>query len=293
VRGYEKGKKMLSKKVLAYEAIPWSLMLLLGAYSLVLGWLYADIMAAMVQDWWLEPDYSHGFLILPLALYFLWGRRAILASHPVQPSLWGLLGMLGSMGLLLLGTVGAELFTMRFSLLCTLAALVLLHAGWSTLRTMWFPLVYLLFMIPLPALVYNAMAFPLKFIAAEVATDTLQLLHIPVYREGNIISLSFATLEVTEACSGIRSLLSLMALAVAFGELTQHTSMKKLFIALSAIPITVIANAARVTATGALANFVSINMAEGFFHVFSGWLIFVVAFVFLGLEGWACTKIGR
>jgi exosortase len=148
-------------------------------------------------------------------------------------------------------------------------------------------------MIPLPALVYNTIAFPLQLIAADVATDTLHLLHIPVYREGNIISLSFGMLEVTEACSGIRSLFSLMALAVAFGELTQHTGMKKLFIALSAIPITVIANAARVTATGVLANFVSIDMAEGFFHAFSGWLIFVVAFVFLGLEGWMCTKIGR
>jgi exosortase len=269
------------------------LLWLFGTYSVVLGWLYAGTLAAMVQDWWQNPDYSHGFLIPPLALYFLWERRMSLVSQPVQPSFWGLLGVLGGMGLLLLGTVSAELFTMRFSLLLTLAALIFLHAGWAALRTVWFPLAYLLFMIPLPALVYNTVAFPLQRVAANVAADTLPLLHIPVYREGNIISLSFATLEVTEACSGIRSLLSLMALAVAFAQLTQRTIIQKLFIALSALPITVIANSARVTVTGVLANFVSIDIAEGFFHTFSGWLVFVVAFVLLSLEGWMCTRIGQ
>jgi exosortase len=269
------------------------LLWLFGTYSVVLGWLYADILAAMVQDWWQNPDYSHGFLVPLLALYFFWERRESLVSQPVQPSFWGLFGVFGGMGLLLLGSLGAELFTTRFSLLFTLAALVLLHAGWAALRTVWFPLAYLLFMIPLPVLVYNAVAFPLQLVAANVAADTLPLLHIPVYREGNIISLSFATLEVTEACSGIRSLLSLTALAVAFAQLTQRTIIQKLFIALSALPITVIANSARVTVTGVLASFVSIDIAEGFFHTFSGWLVFVVAFVLLSLEGWMCTRIGQ
>ena len=121
----------------------------------------------------------------------------------------------------------------------------------------------------------------------------LQLLRIPVYREGNIISLAFATLEVTEACSGIRSLLSLLALAVAFAELTQTTTLKKLLVVLSTIPITVVANAARVTVTGVLANFFSAEMAAGFFHTFSGWLIFMVAFALLSLMGWLCTHVGH
>jgi exosortase len=192
------------------------------------------------------------------------------------------------MGLLLLGTFGAELFLMRLSFVVTLAALVLLHAGYSVLRAFWFPLAYLLFMIPLPALVYNAVAFPLQLVAANVSADILHLLHIPAFREGNIISLTFVTLEVNEACSGIRSLASLSALTVIFAQWTQPTPVRKLMVTFSTLPITIVTNVTRVVVTGILANYVNVSLAQGFFHAFSGWVVFIAAFVLLGLVGRLC-----
>ena len=283
---------MSSKHSVTPAQIPWRAVGFASAYILVVAGLYTPILSAMSQDWSQDPNYSHGFLVPPLALYFLWQRKErVMALHP-HPSWWGLVALCGGMGLLLLGTFGAELFTMRFSFVVTVASIVLLHAGWAYVRAMRFPLIFLLLMIPLPAIVYNAIAFPLQLVAAEFAAEVLRVLQVPVYREGNLISLAFTTLEVTEACSGIRSLLSLITLAMAFAEFTQPTMLRKIIVILSAVPITVVANAARVSGTGILANYVSVRMAEGFFHTFSGWLVFMVAFVLLVLEGWLLASWG-
>ena len=259
----------------------------------VFGYLYASVLPDLVADWENDPDYSHGFLIPVLSGYFLWERRHTLAQLPVQPSAVGLLLMLLGIALLLLGNVGAELFLMRVSMVVVLAGLVLYHGGWCYLRGMAFPVGFLLFMIPWPAIILNTFTLPLQLLAARLSTSSLQLINLPVYREGNVIFLPHATLEVVEACSGIRSLVSLLALAVVFAYMTQRRAWKTAVLVVSAIPISIVANAFRIWGTGVLAHVYGTQAAEGFYHTFAGWLVFVVAFVLLAAEGFVISRLGK
>ncbi len=231
-------------------------------------YLYASVLPNLVADWGNDPDYSHGFLIPVLSGYFLWERRHTLA-------------------------LGAELFLMRVSLVVLIAGLVLYHGGWRYLKGMAFPIVFLLFMIPWPAIILNALTFPLQLLAARLSTSSLQLMNLPVYREGNVIFLPHATLEVVEACSGIRSLVSLLALAVVFAYMTQRHVWKIAVLVVSATPIAIIANAFRIWGTGVLAHVYGPQAAEGFYHTFAGWLVFVIAFVLLTVEGAVLSRFGK
>jgi len=190
-----------------------------------------------------------------------------------------------------LATTAAELFVMRVTLVIVLAGIVLYLLGGAQLRLLAFPLVYLLFMIPPPAIVFNAITFPLQMLAAGAATRSLQLLAVPVLREGNIITLAHAKLEVAEACSGVRSLLALAALAATYAYFTQTAVWRRALLVLSSVPIAIVANAARVAVTGLLAHIFGEEVAQGFFHSFSGWLVFVAAFVLLCLGGFVLNRI--
>ena len=235
----------------------------------------------LVWQWANDEDYTHGFLILPLAAYFVWEKRARLAAMVPSPSLAGA-GLL-ALGLLMLvvGTVGAELFVQRSSFIVVLAGLVWLILGPAFLRELLFPIAFLVFMVPLPAIVMNAVAFPLQLFAAQSATFCMQTAGIPVIREGNTIVLSNTTLEVVEACSGIRSLQALLALGAVYGYFTQRTVWKRWALIVLSIPIAIAANAIRVAGTGFLAHFIGPEAAQGFYHSFAGWMVFAVAFVLL------------
>ena len=262
-------------------------------FVVLVAWLYQPIFVNLVRQWWNDDNYSHGFLIPLLSAYFVWERRERLAKLAVWPSPLGLVFLAGGVGMLLLGNVSAELFTMRVSLLVVLAGLVLYLFGREHLRTVSFPILYLLFMIPLPAIVFNAIAFPLQLFAARTATTVLQFMDIPVFREGNLITLANITLEVAEACSGIRSLITLLALAVTYAYFTQRRPWRRILLWLSTVPIAIVANVARVAGTGILAHLFGSQVAQGFFHDFSGWLIFLVAAVLLGAEGFLLSRLFR
>jgi exosortase len=252
-----------------------------GTIGVALVGLYAAVVPRLVNQWANDEDYTHGFLILPLALYFAWERREVLKVLPIEPSLWGA-GLLGvGLLMLVLGSVGAELFLQRSSLVAVLAGLVWLILGTAFLRQLLFPLAFLVFMIPLPAIVLNAVAFPLQLFAAESATFCMQLAGIPVLREGNTIVLSNTTLEVVEACSGIRSLQALLALGAVYGYFTRKAVWKRWALLALSIPIAIAANAFRVAGTGFLAHFIGPEAAQGFYHTFAGWIVFAVAFVLL------------
>jgi exosortase len=195
--------------------------------------------------------------------------------------------------MLLVGSIGAELFTQRSSLIVVLAGLVLLILGRAWLWTLAFPLTFLLFMVPLPAIVVNAVAFPLQLFAAQFAELCLFNLGIPVLREGNIIALAGTTLEVAEACSGIRSLQALLALGTIFAYFSQRSMWKRWVLVLLSIPIAIAANAFRVAGTGVLAEYFGSKAAEGFYHTFSGLSVFVAAFMLLLLSGAIISRIGR
>lgn len=251
--------------------------------SVVVGFafLYAGVFRDLVQDWLHDGNYSHGFLIIPIAAYLVWERRAALRDAPMAPNAVGLAGI--ALGLLMLvsGTLGAELFLTRMSMLCVLAGVVVFVLGWRPLKILAFPLLFLLLMIPIPALIFNQIAFPLQLFASRVGAAGLDALGIPVLREGNVIALASIVLEVAEACSGIRSLVSLLTLGIVLGYFMDSRTWLRVAIALATIPIAVLSNGLRVAGTGVAAHYYGNAAAEGFMHTFSGWFMFVVALVML------------
>jgi exosortase len=252
---------------------------------------YWTVIAKLVHDWAHDDNYSHGFLIVPLALYFVWERRARLAAVRPRANWFGLVVVVASLGMLIAGTLGAELFVSRVSIVFLIAGTVLFTAGVDALRILAFPIAFLFLMVPPPAIIFNQIAFPLQLLASRFGEATLQVLSIPVLREGNLITLANTTLEVAEACSGIRSLISLLTLGIVYGYFVDPRLSVRTIIALSAVPIAIVANGLRVAGTGVAAHYYGAEAAEGFFHTFSGWVVFIVAFVLMYLVATIIIKV--
>lgn len=248
---------------------------------LLLVSLYADILQLLVVQWWTDPNFSHGFFVPAFSAFVIWQKRRELAALPGEPSWAGLVVVAGALGVLIIGVLGVEQFLSRSSFVVLLSGLVIYFFGWAIFRALLFPLVFLFLMIPIPAIIFNQIAFPLQILASQLATSFLELVGVPALRLGNIIELPVMTLEVVEACSGIRSLVSLTTLAIIYGYLLEPQWLRRTALAISAIPIAVIANALRVAGTGLLGEYWSPDKAEGFFHTFSGWLLFVVSLLLL------------
>ena len=260
--------------------------------------LYFSVLVHLVRQWYTDPDYSHGFLVPFLSAFLIWQRRDKLFQVVRRPSNWGLLIVVFSLGLLFLGSMGAELFLTRVSMIGTICGMIVYFSGWRLLRSMAFPLAFLLFAIPIPALIYNEIVFPLQGIASRFATSFLEMLNLfPIMREGNILIMPGMRLEVVEACSGIRSLMSLLALAAGYGYLAEKSVAVRWFMFLAMIPLAIISNGTRVMITALMTNYIGPQAAEGFMHEFSGWVIFVVATaLFLGLHSLTVMirkKLGR
>jgi exosortase len=245
--------------------------------------LYYPTLIHLVGQWWTDPNFSHGFFVPMFSAFVIWQERSHLATLRLSPSWWGLLFLGLGLCVLIVGQMGAELFLTRLSLLIVLGSLIVLFLGRRIFRALLFPWAFLLLMIPIPAIVFNQVTFPLQLQASKVASTTLPWMGVPVLREGNVIILPAMALEVAEACSGIRSLMSLATLAVIYGYLMERTVAMRVLLALAAIPIAVAANSLRIVGTGLLVQYWDPEKAEGFFHEFSGWLIFVVSLVMLYL----------
>jgi len=271
------------------DLVPWGIWL--GIFSVLFLVLYGPILDSLVMNWWRDPNYGHGFLVPVFAGYVFWKQRERLAKLPLKPTNFGFLVMIGAIALLLLGSLGAELFTSRFSMLVLIAGCVLFLAGWKFLRAITFPLGFLILMIPIPTIIYNQITFPLQLLASRFATFWLQLINVPVLREGNLIILPNYTLEVVDACSGIRSLMTLITLAIAYGFLTERRIWIRWLLVILMIPIAIVSNAIRIMGAGLLTFHFGPSMAQGFFHEFSGWVIFVAALILMFICHWALRKI--
>jgi exosortase len=274
----DSGSTLLAKRTSARSALWWW-----GAAALValVAVLYKDIFAALARQWWNDPNFSHGFFVPVLSGYLVWERREALAALPLKPSWWGLAIMLFAVGVLLLGTFGAELFLSRSSFIFLLAGLIILFLGWEHFRALIFPWAFLFLMVPIPTLILNEVTLPLQFLASNLAAALLRLVGVPVLREGNVIQLPAITLEVVEACSGIRSLVSLITLAIIYGYLLEKDKVIRVVLVISAVPIAIAANALRIMGTGLAGSYWSPDKAEGFFHEFSGWVVFVLSLLML------------
>jgi exosortase len=240
---------------------------------------YYRVLAKLVIDWWQIPDFSYGFLVPIFAAYLVWAKRQTLLNTRLAPTWSGI--PLVAMGLvvLLLGVFGAELFLSRVSLVILLAGLTLCFGGWELLKELRFALLVLLLAIPIPAIIFNEITIPLQILASKLATSLLQLplFGVPVLREGNVIELPAMKLEVAEACSGIRSLMSLFTLSIFYGYFLEKSFLRRAVLALASVPIAIAANAVRILGTGLCVQYWDPEKAMGFFHEFSGWVIFLVS----------------
>lgn len=254
---------------------------------------YGSALAGLVRQWESDQNYSHGFFVIPLSLYFTWERREALASAVVRPHRAGLLMIAASLLIYFAGVMGAELFLMRASLIGVIAGSVLFLFGSAHLRVLLFPIAFLLLMIPPPAVLFNQLALPLQLVASRMGEGLIAAAGVPVLRDGNVLHLPSRSLEVVEACSGIRSLISLLMLAVVLGYFTDRRIGARIAIAVAAVPLAIVTNAVRVGGTGITSEWISPSAADGFFHTFSGWLMFVVAVFGLVLLQRALLRVGR
>ena len=243
--------------------------------------LYYQVIVKLVSDWWTDDNYSHGFLIIPIALFFAWERRDALKNAARIPSVWGLIIVAASLAMLLAGILGSELFLPRLSMLGVLAGAILFIFGWNHLKILILPIAFLILMIPIPAIIFNHIVFPLQLFASQFGENTLIACRIPILREGNVLHLANTSLEVAEACSGIRSLVSLLTLGIVYGYLMDPRLWVRIVLAAGTVPIAIVANGIRVAGTGIAAHYYGAEAAEGFSHTFSGWIIFIVAFIML------------
>ena len=256
---------------------PWPAVIL----GLALMLPYARVIMKLVYDWWMIPDFSHGFLVPVFSGYLLWSKRHVLRDTVSAPSLLGFPILLTAMSLLIVGTFGAELFLTRISLVLSLVGVTVLFFGWRHLRIAAFPIAVLLLAVPIPAIIFNQITFPLQILASQLASKILPLFDVPVLREGNVIQLPAMPLEVAEACSGIRSLMSLGTLAIFYGYFLEKSNFKRILLVLLSVPIAVAANALRIVGTGLCVQYWDPDKALGFFHEFSGWVVFMVSLLFL------------
>lgn len=247
----------------------------------LLLWLYLPTLVHLVGQWKNDSDFSHGFFVPLFSAFVVWRKGPRLGSLVARPSWAGLPLLAFAMCILIVGLMGAELFLARFSLLLTAAGLIVLFQGWSYFRAVLFPWAFLLLMIPIPSIIFNQITFPLQLLASHLAAAALPLFGVAVLREGNVIHLPSITLEVAEACSGIRSLMSLVTLAITYGYLMERRLWVRWLLALSSIPIAVIANSVRIIGTGLLVQYWDVHKAEGYFHASWGWIIFVVSLLLL------------
>jgi exosortase len=240
--------------------------------------LYYPVILHMISDWSNDDNYSHGFLVPLIAGYMIWLEKDYLKNIKSNPSTLGFIVLIFGMGIFIIGNIGAELFMMRFSIIVTIFGLVIYIFGNIVGRKIALPVLYLVFMIPLPAILWNQVSFPLQLFAAKLSANAIMAFGIPVLRHGNILELSNTTLEVVDACSGLRSLTSLLALSAAFAYIAPlKKKSDKLVLFLSAVPIAVGVNILRLSITAIMAQYIGPESAQGFLHDFSGFLIFFVA----------------
>jgi exosortase len=257
--------------------VAWAAVSLITALTVA---LYAATLADLANDWWTDPSLSQGLLIPPLAIWIAWMRRDLTLAHPVMPGNRGLLMVAGACLIFLFGRFGAEFFLSRISFVLLLAGLIWTFWGIERLRTLVFPILLLATMVPLPVTVYNSLAAPLQLFASDIATRLVQLFGISVYADGNVINLAHVSLNVERACSGLNSLSALMVGAILLGFLQCRRSSARILLFLLSIPLSIAVNVFRVAGTAFIADYHE-ELALGFYHSFTGWMVFIVGFAAL------------
>lgn len=259
--------------------------------ALAFLFLFARPLTLLAHDWWNDPDAGHGLLLFPVAIWLAW--RAGLRRDRAPNVVLGVALIIAAVGLRYLSGLAAELFTMRISMVIGLVGVITFFAGFRQILHWWLPFSLIILSIPIPAVLTNALAFPLQLKASSMGAALLEFRHVPVRLMGNVIHLPGRQLFVTEACSGLRSLTALLALGLLVGGLWLRYPASRAFLVAITIPVAIVVNAFRVFLTGFLVYYVSPAMGEGFMHMSEGWLLFVIAFLILGMMTWLIRMVER
>ena len=271
-----------AKNSLAVKSVHIQLGLLLIAIIV----LYYPFIQALVHDWDTNQNYSQGYFIPFVSAFMIWWIRKNLAAIELKPSNWGIPLIIFGLLQLFIAKVGSEYFLQRTSMIVVLFGISFFLFGRRFTRAIWLPLVYLIFMIPLPAIIWNRIAFPMQLFASAITEEVVQMIGIPILREGNVLHLAQTSLEVVDACSGLRSLVNILGLAVGLGFLMNKEAWKRWALFFAAFPIAIIVNIIRLSGTAMLASRFGGDVARGFLHDFSGWLVFVAGIaLLLGVQG--------
>jgi exosortase len=269
--------------------LPWSK---IAWFAALVAICYGPTLASLFKEWGENQDMGHGFFVPIIAGYIVWQKRDELAAMTPKPEWLGLLVVIFGALQFIVAILGVELFTSRTAAVVTLIGMVWTLCGREILKKLAFPLFLLFFMVPIPAVIYNQVTFPLQIIASKLADNALTILGVPVLREGNILELPSQRLSVVEACSGIRSLLSLTFLSLVYGYFFEKRRSVRVLLLAATIPIAIIANGGRVTLTGLLSQ-IKPELAVGFFHESTGWVIFMIALGILILFHNVVNRAGR
>ena len=278
------------------------------AIAVALAFLYFTVLVKLGNDWWNDENYSHGLLIPFVIAFIIWQERKQVGEWKTQPAIWlGTVGIAISFFALWVGTAGAELFVQRVSLVLMLTSIVVYFFGLRFIQFVAVPLMLLVLSIPIPQIIFNRIAFPLQLFASRCAVAAMSFLSIPVLRQGNVIELmplgasEPKKLAVVEACSGIRSLMTLVTLGLIYAYFTRPTGprtkvyviSRSIILVFASVPIAILTNALRVSGTGVLAHYYGTRVADGFFHSFSGWVIYIAAALLLFATGWVIDRVAR
>ena len=255
--------------------------------------LYYPFIVTMVQDWGSNDNYSHGYLIPFISAYMIYALRDKLNTMARVPNNWGLALIAIGLAQLFVAKIGVEFFLQRTSIIVVLFGLALFLMGTKVTKAIWLPLIYLIYMVPLPAIIWNRIAFPMQLFASGITEQVVQLLGIPIFREGNVLHLAQTTLEVIDACSGLRSLMTMLALSTAMAFIVQQANWKRWLLFISALPIAILINIIRLTFTAILASYYGGEAAQGFLHEFSGIVVFIGGIGLLLGTQTLLLKIGR
>ncbi len=257
----------------------------------LLLWVYGPIIAKMILNWYNDPNYSHGFLVPLVSGYLVWRQKDKLRLMASGPAAGGLVVVAAGLLMLLAGLLAHELYLQRLSLIPVLWGLAWITWGWPVAARTIFAALYLVLMIPLPYVIYDAVAFPLRLVAAQLAGWGIRLLGVPVLVEGNILHLPDVTLNVVDACSGIRSLISLLAAGVILAYLMLPNRWSKVLVILLVAPVAVFTNALRVMVAGVMAQHFGPGVLQGAMHDFTGWVVFLVAFGIMAAITWGLKAL--
>lgn len=273
------------KEIANIKSVTW---VKFTVYGLLLIGIFYSAYQVMLK-WWRGDDFNYCYLIAPIVLYLIWEKRERLASVPSQPAWHGLLPLILGLALFWFGELGGEYFTLYFSSWLLLVGLLWLHLGWKKLKKISFPLAILLGMFPLPNFLHGKLSFNLKLLSSQLGVKLIQWIGLSAYREGNVIDLGFTRLQVVDACSGLRYLFPLLMTGILLAYWFQSSLWKKIVLVLSTIPLTIITNSMRIAMTGILYKVWGSDVAEGFFHGFSGWFIFMFALSIMLMEMWVLS----